>query len=153
MYDAISKCLNVPLEITGFSDTGRASVMLLFKSFNGKTSDEVLLDRMTDGLRYMSGNSDGEAIAWCYDRLERRREKKKLMIVLSDGSPASSRSGDIYQYTKDVISGIEKAHRADIIGIGIEDDNVERLYTNSQVLNNSSELEETILKIIESKML
>ena len=153
LYDAISRALNVPLEIIGFSDSGKSSIMLLFKSFNGKVSDEILLQRMANGVNYMSGNSDGEAIAWCYDRLERRREKKKLMIVLSDGSPASSRSGDIYAYTKEVIKKIEGAHEADIIGIGIEDRNVKSLYTNHQVLGDSSELEETILKIIESKML
>ena len=108
---------------------------------------------MSEGLNYMSGNADGEAIVWCYDRLIQRREKKKVMVVLSDGSPCCGRYGDIYGYTQEVVRKIENDHIADIVGIGIEDRNVERIYKNSQVINNSDQLEEAILKLIESKML
>jgi len=153
LYQAISKSLNIPLEIIGFSDNSQRSVMLVFKSFDGKISDEKLLARMKKGTAYMSSNADGEAIAWTYDRLQRRKEKKKLMVVLSDGSPACWRGGDIDKYTKEVIRDIEKGHKADIVGIGIEDSNVKRLYSNHQVINRTSELESAILNLVEKRII
>lgn len=153
LYEAISKSLKIPLEIIGFTDRGDKSIMMVFKSFDGKISEEKLMERMRKGTSYMSGNADGEAIAWTYDRLQRRREKKKLMVVLSDGSPACSRYGDIYKYTKDVVEQIESARKADIVGIGIMDTNVKRFYANHQVINRSDELEGAILQLIEKRII
>lgn len=151
LNDAIS-AINIPLEMYTFDDCG-APRHGLIKAFSKRVDSNTLLDRMADAAyRQMSGNSDGESILWGYDRLIRRKEKRKILIVLSDGSPACGR-GDCDYYTKEVVREIEKRKEIDILGIGIEDHNVQRIYKQWAVINDSSELEAALLTIIEKKIL
>ena len=82
----------------------------------------------------------GEAILWSVDRLHKRKNKRKVLIVLSDGQPASNR-GDCYQFTKDVIDQVHKDGRIEIYGIGIIDDTVKQLYPHWSVIRHEDELE------------
>jgi cobalamin biosynthesis protein CobT len=78
------------------------------------------------------------------------KEKTKQMIVLSDGSPSAY--GDYLAIHKDLISSIAKIEKmgVNIIGIGINDDNVTRYYKNNLVINNISELPNQIIKELRS---
>lgn len=153
LQEAINQSLRIPLEIIGFSDSGKSSIMMVFKSFDRTVTQGVLQDRMLEGTSYMIQNADGEAISWTHSRLALRREKRKIMIVLSDGSPASDRPGNIYKYTKDVVAAIENSKATEIVGIGIEDKNVSRFYKQHYVINEADQLEEALLHVIEKKML
>ena len=152
LNDAIGK-LSVPLEIYGFSDLDTAPVHCLFKTFDQRVQTSRLRDCFADSLIHtMDGNSDGESILWGYNRLIKRREKRKIMIVLSDGSPAGYR-GDCDAYTKIVVDNIERVGIVEIYGIGIMHKNVERLYKQHEVIRKPEELEEKLLGIVKRKML
>jgi cobaltochelatase CobT len=104
----------------------------------------------TDGLRLLN-NVDGESIRIAANRLmTMTKEKTKQMIVLSDGSPSAY--GDYLAIHKDLISSIAKIEKmgVNIIGIGINDDNVTRYYKNNLVINNISELPNQIIKELRS---
>ena len=148
LNDAIGK-LGVPVEILGFTDRGRQSTINLYKDFDQRVSEEVLLSRLDSGCGNMSSNADGESILWAYHRLRPRKEKRKLLVVLSDGQPASSR-GDADALTKRVVKQIEKDGEVEIYGIGIMSHAVERYYTNNTVINDSSELETALLTVIKN---
>lgn len=80
--------LNIPIEIIG--DTEDCQVELYpyctFDSVDGK--DKYRLATMESRCC----NRDGYAIRYCYRRLKKRKEKNKLLIIISDGMP----SGDNY---------------------------------------------------------
>jgi len=152
LNDAIGR-LGVPLEIAGFDDHYEAPKHAIWKAFGKQITGEVLVDRITDSIpRMMSGNSDGESILWAYNRLISRKEKRKILIVLSDGSPAGY-SGDCMAYTKTVVKEIEKGRMAEIYGIGIEDMNVKLIYKHNTTIDDASELEGALLKVITDKIL
>lgn len=153
LQEAISRSLRVPLEILGFTDYSGSSALSIFKTFDMPVSSQVLQERMLLSTEHMSSNADGEAIAWANARLGVRTEKRRIMIVLSDGSPATGRSGNIDKFTKEVIEGIEKRKNNEIVGIGIMDTNVQRLYKSNYVIHRVDELEEALLHVIERKLL
>lgn len=151
LNEAISK-IGVPLEMFGF-DEGQYPRHTVWKTFNKSVSSSDLAARFSDAIRRQSGsNSDGESILWGYQRLTQRKEKRKILIVLSDGSPASMR-GDCDTYTAQVVKEIEGQGLCEVYAIGIRDRNVERYYTKNETIDDPSELEGALLKIIERAIL
>lgn len=152
LNEAIGK-LNVPLEMLGFTDTHKGPVNYIFKHFNSKISGEKLEDHLLTGSNYLNCNADGESIQWAFERLAAQRKKRKILIVLSDGSPAAKGEGDCYAYTKKVIKEIEDKTPIEIYGLGIMDDNVLDLYKHSSVINSADELERELINVIQHKIL
>lgn len=152
LAEAINTSLRIPLEVLGFSDQGKSSIISIFKTFDLPCSTEILKDRMLRSTRYMIQNADGEAVLYQYSRIKPRKEKRKIMIVLSDGSPASDRSGSS-RHMEEVSKRLKAQREVDLYGIGICDDNVERYYNESKVIWNPEELEDALLSVIEKKLL
>ena len=117
---------------------------MLFRSYIFKHFDERLFDAKgaLASMSYMAldENSDGDAIEKAHDRLLQRQERRRVMLVLSDGLPACG--GDrrkVDQYTRQAVADAEKSG-TDIIGLGIMDDSVERYYPKYTVINDISDL-------------
>jgi len=145
--------IGVKTRIISFTDDPRVTYNIVHKDFSEKINKDKLVKRLGNGASWrMSGNADGENILWEYGKIATRQEQKKLMIVLSDGEPADSKAGDIYQFTEDVIKNIEKS-KVGIIGIGIESDAVSRFYKRYRILNHASEIESTLLDILRNEVL
>jgi cobaltochelatase CobT len=150
--EAIGNVLGVPLEILGFTDFAQDDICTFVHRSHAtpRLSQEELLRRLDVAGQYLSNNADGDSIWWAFDRIRQRREKRKLMIVASDGSPASSREG-IVPWTKEVVSTIEKSG-IQIVGIGLQDNNVSRFYKEHYVIKNASELDVALLTLIDKKL-
>lgn len=86
----------------------------------------------------MGNNSDGEAVAYAYDRLRKRPEARKVMLVLSDGFPACHGWGQ-EQHLRNVINRIE-GDGVDCVGVGILSESVRAFYPKWVVVNNVEEL-------------
>jgi len=152
LNEAIST-IGVPVEIFGFDDSYRSPQHAIWKTFDKSVTSDELIGRCSTSVNHMmNSNSDGESIMWGYERLMKRRERRKIMIVLSDGSPACSR-GDADYYTDQIIKTIEKGGVAEIYGIGIMDRNVERLYKDNAVIRSADELEAALLNVVQTKIL
>lgn len=146
----VANALGIPLEILAFTDAGNASVIYEGKTFNQlRVSDDDIVNRLSWAACSMSGNADGEAVLYAYDRLRVRREKRKVMIVVSDGAPACDRPGDIDKLTLDVINSIEAAKLVDIYGLGLMSHSVDQFYTRTVIVNYGDSLEAAILKLID----
>ena len=58
-------------------------------------------------------NIDGEAISWAFNRLKKRKEERKILMVISDGAPVddstlSVNSGDFLEkHLKKMVKFIE----------------------------------------------
>ena len=78
-------------------------------------------------------NIDGEAIAWATERLNKRIEKRKILMVISDGAPVddstlSTNSGSyLDKHLRQVIKKTEANSNIELLAIGIGHD-VTRYY-------------------------
>ena len=95
-------------------------------------------------------NVDGEALSWAYKRLLVRNEKRKIIVVISDGAPVddstlSVNPGNYLEKNlRDVISDIEKNKNVELIAIGIGHD-VSRYYTKAVTIMDVDQLGEVLL--------
>jgi cobaltochelatase CobT subunit len=90
-------------------------------------------------------NTDGEAVALAHDRLKARAEKRKVMMVLSDGEPAAEGNRSAHhKHLRSITSAIE-ATSTDLIGIGIMSDAVERFYKHNVVVHSLDDLQGVVM--------
>jgi cobalamin biosynthesis protein CobT len=160
LVNEVCSTLNIPLEILGFTDVndfGKASdpLMFIYKNFSDfKVSNDSLEEYFSMSSNYMEGNPDGENILWAYDRLVKRKEKKRILIVMSDGSPAASRGmRGISTFTHKVIEEIEKAKLVDIYGLGLCSDSVKDYYKSHSIVNEPQNIPSKLIELIERKIL
>lgn len=146
------RTLNIKHEILGFTESYPHNLLYVFKPFAGAVSDTSIKTSMVTATGDMSNNCDGDSILVAYHRLMRAQASRHVLIVLSDGSPCGG-DGDIWKFTKQVVSRIETERRADIVGIGIMDDSVQGIYKHHKVLSNVTELPDAIIHTLESLIL
>ena len=95
-------------------------------------------------------NVDGEALSWAYKRLSLKQEKRKILIVISDGAPVddstlSVNPGNYLEKNlRDVINEVEKNKEVELIAIGIGHD-VSRYYTKAVTIMDVDQLGEVLL--------
>ena len=90
-------------------------------------------------------NIDGEALEWAFERLQKRQEQRKIMMVISDGAPVddsslSVNSGNYLElHLKKIINKIENNQDVELIAIGIGHD-VTRYYKRAVTIIDVEEL-------------
>jgi cobaltochelatase CobT len=73
-------------------------------------------------------NIDGEAVLWAFNRLKKRKEERKIIMVISDGAPVDdstlsvNQANYLEQHLKRVVNWIEKNSDVEINAIGIGHD-------------------------------
>jgi len=95
-------------------------------------------------------NIDGEALIWAKDRLVARGEQRKIIMVISDGTPVddSTNSNNDHPILSDhlhqVIAKLEKHSDVEIAAIGIGH-NISDYYHNSIMISNIDELGDVMI--------
>ena len=108
---------------------------------------------LKEGL--LKENIDGEAISWAYSRLIKRREERKILMVISDGAPVddstlSVNSGDFLEkHLKKTVKFIEEKSDAEILAIGIGHD-VSRYYNKAIKITDVNELGDVMITQLSS---
>ena len=103
---------------------------------------------LKEGL--LKENIDGEAIAWAFNRLKKRREERKVLMVISDGAPVddstlSVNSGDFLEkHLKKMVKFIEDKTNIEILAIGIGHD-VSRYYNRAIKITDVNELGDVMI--------
>ena len=103
---------------------------------------------LKEGL--LKENIDGEAIYWAYNRLKKRREERKILMVISDGAPVddstlSVNSGDFLEkHLKKTVKFIENKTEIEILAIGIGHD-VSRYYDKAIKITDVNELGDVMI--------
>ncbi|MDC6476510.1 cobalamin biosynthesis protein CobT [Candidatus Pelagibacter sp.] len=98
---------------------------------------------LKEGL--LKENIDGEAISWAYNRIKKRKEERKILMVISDGAPVddstlSVNSGDFLEkHLKKMVKFIETKSDVEILAIGIGHD-VSRYYDKAIKITDVHEL-------------
>lgn len=122
-----------------FNRTHEIQEYYIFKSFDCQEIDGIT------NIRAGLNNVDGEAVVWAARRLAARLEKRKILMVLSDGAPAAAGDNailcsDLKKRVKEIVeSGIE------CIGIGIESEAVKKFYPDYVVVENHHDLAKSAL--------
>ncbi len=103
---------------------------------------------LKEGL--LKENIDGEAITWAFNRLKKRREERKILMVISDGAPVddstlSVNSGDFLEkHLKKIVKYIEDKTDIEILAIGIGHD-VSRYYDRAIKITDVNELGDVMI--------
>ena len=103
---------------------------------------------LKEGL--LKENIDGEAITWAFNRLKKRKEERKILMVISDGAPVddstlSVNSGDFLEKNlKKIVKFIENKSEIEILAIGIGHD-VSRYYKKAIKISDVQELGDVMI--------
>ena len=95
-------------------------------------------------------NIDGEALKWANTRLKNRQEKRKILIIISDGAPVddstlSVNPGNYLEKNlREVINQIQVNKEIELIAIGIGHD-VSRYYSKAITIMDVDQLGEVLL--------
>lgn len=104
---------------------------------------------LQDGL--LKENIDGEAVAWAAQRLLRRPEARRLLIVVSDGAPmdkatvAANPRGYLDRHLYEVIAWLEKNTNIELRAIGIGHQ-VSRYYRHAIQLRRVDDLGTALMR-------
>lgn len=100
-------------------------------------------------------NIDGESLLWAHQRLMKRPEQRRILMMISDGAPVdtstlSANSGDyLSSHLQSVISDIERAGVVELLAIGIGHD-VSRYYSQALNVFDARQLGPAMLSKLES---
>ena len=159
LCDALTQ-LAFDSEVLGYSSVEAPEMRLQYERARAAGVDLRACNRFVErldlrvfkrfGARDLSGlaaiecgheNPDGEALAWAAARLIRRKARRRLLFVLSDGYPSTS-DGDPAVLRSDLLARVQAVTEAgiELVGIGIQDDAVEAFYPNAVVVRKLHEL-------------
>jgi cobalamin biosynthesis protein CobT len=157
------KALDIQFEVTGFYSEHDRKVTNYVSKLKGdkkrfsRKSESLRLHVFKDfdatsltGIEKMyvgSQNPDGECVRWAAKRLEARKQKRKILIVMSDGMPATGEGayGVLNADLKKTVAQLKKA-KIEVVGFGIQTDSVKHFYDDTVVINNLSELPTKAMK-------
>jgi cobaltochelatase CobT len=98
-------------------------------------------------------NVDGEAVMWAADRLLKRPETRKLLVVVSDGAPVddatlAANGGDIlHRHLKEAIAALRHGSDIRLGAIGLGHD-VSRYYADGIVVSSPNDLTDRVLPFL-----
>ena len=159
--------LRIPFEVIGFTTTENRDMrqavisdatpygwsrtvplyMPVFKPFGGKFDSDAKskIAALSENPSWLSENIDGECIQIAARRLAKQKSERKIMIVLSDGSPCCPYTKNLRPHLKKVVNSLNEDN-IEVIAIGIQTDCVREYYKKNVVINNIDELPETTMK-------
>lgn len=121
----------------------------IFKGFNEGfgVEQKKRMTRMVKTQQGMGSNNDAAALQIASERLLRRPERRKIMIVFSDGQPTC---GSVHPYIigetmRKIITRIQK-QGVETVGVGILDSTVKAFYPRSMVLDDIMNLPKLVMK-------
>ncbi len=102
---------------------------------------------LKEGL--LKENIDGEALVWAYNRISRRPEERKILLIISDGAPVDDStlsvnpSNILEMDLRGIIKWIENKSEIELTAIGIGH-NVNKYYEKAITISNADELAEAL---------
>lgn len=146
-------------ETLGFTTRGMKSLHIVIKNFNQRSSQVSANWGIACSTEHMSGTNDTDAILWALDRLSRRPEARKILVVVSDVQPNASfvkKKFPNLSYAallKSVIMNAERMSGVEIIGLGIgRNAPLGQYYKNGVVLKGINELGPVLINRLQQVM-
>jgi Mg-chelatase subunit ChlD len=141
--------LRVPVALALFSNRRSECDIGYVKRFNTRgTKQQDIADRFSKFCNYSSGNNDADAVNWAYNELLKRKESRKILMVLSDGSPTGSYKGNPGTALRFITDKIQKDHKIEMWGVGIRSEAVKGYYNNYVVIDDPTQINHELFTII-----
>ena len=108
---------------------------------------------LKEGL--LKENIDGEALKWAYNKIIKRKEERKILMVISDGAPVddstlSTNTSDFLENNlKQTVKWIEKNSSVELLAIGIGHD-VTRYYNKAIKIADVQDLGDVMIKQLDN---
>ncbi len=151
--EVFSRSLRIPTMISSFTNGITNSDIGIIKHFDKPATEKQIAARFGQWYRVMSANADADAVMWAYNRLRKRKEPRKLLIVLSDGAPASCYAyGSSHDSLMAAVNRIEHEGKVEVFGLGIKSDAVSEYYRNHQVIREPEDINEALLNVLKEGM-
>ena len=103
---------------------------------------------LKEGL--LKENIDGEALRWAFNKMRKRKEERKILMVISDGAPVddSTLSTNLSDYLesdlKNTVNSIEEISQIELLAIGIGHD-VTRYYKRAVKITDVQDLGDAMI--------
>ena len=103
---------------------------------------------LKEGL--LKENIDGEALKWAFSKMIKRKEERKILMVISDGAPvddstlSANSSNYLESNLKKVVKWIETNSHVELLAIGIGHD-VTRYYKKAIKISDVQELGDVMI--------
>mgnify|MGYP001266645687 CR=1 FL=1 len=103
---------------------------------------------LKEGL--LKENIDGEALKWAFEKMSKRKEERKILMVISDGAPVddstlSTNSSDFLETNlKNTVQWIENKSNVELLAIGIGHD-VTRYYKKAVKITDVQDLGDVMI--------
>ena len=103
---------------------------------------------LKEGL--LKENIDGEALKWAFEKMTKRKEERKILMVISDGAPVddstlSTNSSDFLETNlKNTVKWIEDKTNVELLAIGIGHD-VTRYYKKAVKITDVQDLGDVMI--------
>ncbi len=103
---------------------------------------------LKEGL--LKENIDGEALKWAHSKMSKRKEERKILMVISDGAPVddstlSTNSSDYLETNlKNIVKWIENKTNIELLAIGIGHD-VTRYYNQAIKITDVQDLGDVMI--------
>jgi len=150
LVHVFDRILRVPVQLAAFTNGKSRCDIGLLKGFNDRSMGPTeIATAFSRFYKFSSANNDADAVMWAYNQIRKRKEKRKLLLVLSDGCPAGSwYGGHSGQNLKHVTDFIQKEGKVELYGVGICSTAVETYYKNCKVLKGAEDINQTLFEII-----
>ena len=103
---------------------------------------------LKEGL--LKENIDGEALKWAFEKMSKRKEERKILMVISDGAPVddstlSTNTSDFLETNlKNTVQWIENKSNVELLAIGIGHD-VTRYYKKAVKITDVQDLGDVMI--------
>tara|TARA_Y100001970_G_scaffold288369_1_gene415466 strand:+ start:8007 stop:9818 length:1812 start_codon:yes stop_codon:yes gene_type:complete len=103
---------------------------------------------LKEGL--LKENIDGEALRWAFNKMNKRKEERKILMVISDGAPvddstlSTNPSDYLENDLKNTVTSIEKIKNIEVVAIGIGHD-VTRYYGRAVKITDVQDLGDVMI--------
>jgi cobaltochelatase CobT len=103
---------------------------------------------LKEGL--LKENIDGEALKWAYNKMSKRKEERKILMVISDGAPvddstlSTNTSNYLESNLKKIVKWIENKTNIELLAIGIGHD-VTRYYNQAVKITDVQDLGDVMI--------
>ena len=103
---------------------------------------------LKEGL--LKENIDGEALRWAFNKMKKRKEERKILMVISDGAPvddstlSTNQSDYLENDLKNTVNAIEQLSPVELLAIGIGHD-VTRYYKRAVKITDVQDLGDAMI--------
>lgn len=146
--DVFDRQLKMPTMITAFTSYSDFCEVGIVKPFGMKVPTKDQAQSFATFTKWHGGNDDADAVMWSYRELMRRKEPRKILLVLSDGAPAGAYRGDWHSALLAATRHIQDEGKVELYGIGICSKAVSLYYDKYSIIDRANDINDALLNVL-----